>query len=160
MGAQIITSKDNPRIKHVRKLLADKQYRYQMNEYAIEGVRALDDLRTAKELFVCEGTAVPELQGATVYVVSQHVFAHMTATENGQGIIAVAPLSLSGPDRIDPAGRYVLLDRLQDPGNMGTIIRTACAFALRGIIITPGCVDPFSPKVVRSAAGALGKPRG
>jgi TrmH family RNA methyltransferase len=70
--------------------------------------------------------------------------------------MAVAGLHVSGAGALRRDGRYVLLDRLQDPGNMGTIVRICCAFALTGVILTPGCVDPFAPKVVRAAAGGIG----
>ena len=54
-------------------------------------------------------------------------------------------------------GRYLLLDRIQDPGNMGTIIRTACSFGIEGIILMKGTVDPYSPKAARAAMSALDK---
>jgi TrmH family RNA methyltransferase len=64
-------------------------------------------------------------------------------------------IRVGGRPDVDPGSRYVFLDRLQDPGNMGTILRTACAFGLKGAILSEGCTDPYAPKVVRAAAGAL-----
>ncbi len=72
-------------------------------------------------------------------------------------MIAVVPLNVLNSSEIRKDLKYVLLDRLQDPGNMGTVIRTAAAFNLNGIILTPGCVDPFSPKTARASAGYITK---
>ncbi|OGS17119.1 MAG: hypothetical protein A2219_04700 [Elusimicrobia bacterium RIFOXYA2_FULL_50_26] len=155
MLQKTITSKENARLKHVRKLLADKDYRYQTQEYVIEGPHALGRIAQVNELFVRAGAALPQVKADSLYCVETRAFGAITSTENSQGIVATAPLKVFGAQRISPGGRYVLLDRIQDPGNMGAIMRSACAFGYDAIIITPGCVDPFSPKVVRAAAGAL-----
>ncbi len=157
MNASRITSRSNPRIVHVKKLLADKRYRYERRQYAAEGVRVLDNASAVRELFVCEGVPVPPVPCAAVHAVSPAVFKTISTTEHSQGVVAVLDMRLFGPDRIDRNGRYVLLDRLQDPGNVGTIIRTAGAFGIDGIIVTPGSADPFSPKTVRAAASVMDK---
>lgn len=152
-----ITSKDNAHIKHLKKLIADREYRYETRQYAIEGVRALDGLERVSQLFIREGTEHPRLGYGQLFVVERQLFDRLASTEHSQGIIAVAELRLLGVAGVEQNGRYVLLDRLQDPGNMGAIIRSACAFGMTGIIITPGTVDPFSPKVVRAAVSAVNK---
>jgi TrmH family RNA methyltransferase len=157
MDQQKISSRDNPRLKHLKKLLHDRQYRYACGEYVIEGVRALDGVRSVKELFVADDVLLPAIAADRVYVVANDILRQIAATEASQGVMATRTFKLLGPDAIDAAARYVLLDRLQDPGNMGTIMRVACAFGIRGIIVTAGCVDPFAPKVVRAAAGAIGR---
>lgn len=151
----MITSRDNPRLKHLRRLMDDKAYRYDCGEYVVEGRRAVSACGSAKELFIASDTAAPEGRLETPVVVEASVFAGLAATEHTQGVLAVMPLRVGGPDAIRPAGRYVFLDRVQDPGNAGTIIRTACAFGMDGVIVTSGCVDPFAPKVVRSSAGLV-----
>lgn len=151
----MITSRDNPRLKHLRRLIDDKAYRYECGEYVVEGPRALSACQTVKELFVASGTQAPAGRQETPVIVEASLFAALAPTENTQGVLAVMPLRVSGPDAIRADGRYVLLDRLQDPGNAGTIIRTACAFGMDGVIVTPGCVDVFAPKVVRSSAGLI-----
>lgn len=157
MEVNSITSKENKKIKHLKKLLADRDYRYLSKEYAVEGPHWLDDAEKIKEIFVLKGTDVPEIGADKTYIVDEKVFKCISETENSQGIIAVFPLNLQGASEIRKNSRYVFLDRLQDPGNMGTIIRTACAFDIKGLIVNQGCVDPFSPKVVRSASGSIGK---
>jgi TrmH family RNA methyltransferase len=152
-----LTSKTNDRIKHLKKLLADRDYRYEQKESAVEGLRALAGIKDALELYVREDVNPPDIECAKVYEVSKGAFESAAATENSQGIIAVAKLNILGASSIDKNSKYILLDRLQDPGNMGTIIRTACAFGFKGIIVTPGSTDPFAPKVTRAAASALWK---
>ena len=153
----LITSKANERVKHLKKLLIDRKYRYREEEYVIEGIRALDDIKNIKALFVRENTEIPDINCRQVYIVNEKVFDYISDTENSQGVIAVSALNISGSDSLSKRGRYILLDRIQDPGNMGSVIRTGCAFDLDGVIITPGCVDPFSPKVVRAAASSMEK---
>lgn len=149
-----IISSQNQRIKHLRKLLENKNYRYSCREYVIESVRSLDNVKKVNELFVRTDVKAPAVSYDRIYSVSESVFNKISDTETSQGVIAVAPLRILDAPAINKHKRYILLDKLQDPGNMGTIIRTALAFNITGIIITHGCVDPFSPKVVRSAMGA------
>ncbi|MHB9156150.1 MAG: TrmH family RNA methyltransferase [Endomicrobiales bacterium] len=157
MNIQKITSRENPRIIHLKKLLSDKDYRYEHREYVLEGVRVLEDVPGIKEVFVRKGAAPPPVKAARHYEVDEKIFGGVSETRHSQGVMAVAALNVLGKEALERTGRYVFLDRLQDPGNMGTIIRTACAFGFNGIIITPGCVDPFSPKAVRAAASVTGK---
>lgn len=152
-----ISSRENSRIKHLRKLISDKTYRYENMEYAAEGMHALENINEAKELFICDGTPLPQLKASKTYTVDKPIFNSISSTEHSQGIVAIVKMNLKSGSSLRKDERYVLLDRLQDPGNMGTIIRSACAFTIRGIILTPGCVDAFSPKVTRAAAGALAK---
>jgi TrmH family RNA methyltransferase len=149
----IITSKDNPRVKHIIKLLESRDCRYEHKQYVLEGIRALDGLKTVEELFVREGASAPSIVTKALYTLSPKVFDVVAKTEHSQGVMAVCamPPEIS---KIDLNKRYILLDRLQDPGNMGAIMRTACAFGFDGVLITKGSVDPFSPKAVRSAMGA------
>lgn len=151
----MITSRDNARLKHLRRLLDDRAYRHACNEYVVEGRRALSSCGPAKELFIASDTQAPAGRQETPTVVEASLLAALAPTENSQGVLAVMPLRLNGPEAIRADGRYVLLDRLQDPGNAGTIVRTACAFGMDGVIVTPGCVDLFAPKVVRSSAGLI-----
>ncbi len=153
----LISSKDNPEIKHLKKLIDDKDFRYGVHEYIVEGLFALKDVKQAKKLFVREGSLPAEVKAGKVFTVSKQLFDRLSPLENNQGVIGICELILKDPGDIDSNSRYVFLDRLQDPGNMGTIIRTAAAFGMKGIIFLKGTVDPFSPKVVRAAAGSLAK---
>ncbi len=99
------------------------------------------------------------LRGALskIVVVDDKLFAQLATTETPQGIIAVAPVKAYKLEHLftGSAPLVVVADRVQDPGNLGTMLRTALALGATGMILTKGSVDAFNPKVVRSAAGAL-----
>lgn len=155
MKKSIITSPDNPEIKLVRKLLDDKQFRYERGEFVAEGVTALDKMRSPRKLFVREGADIPSVACEAVFTLPEKLFKSISSTENSRGVVAVAGFKVRPMGEIDTTGRYLLLDRIQDPGNVGALLRSACAFGYKGVIVTPGTADPFSPKAARSAAGAL-----
>jgi TrmH family RNA methyltransferase len=120
-----------------------------------EGYRQLEGADNIVELYLSSSARKPglDIDPDKLHSVDQKIFDCLADTENSQGILAVCALAYeTKPDRNK---RYVLLDGLQDPGNAGTIIRTAAAFGYDGVIVTAGCVDPFSPKVARAAMGAL-----
>lgn len=157
MKQYFISSKDNPRIHYIRKLINDKRFRYEQKEYIAEGPNILDYSISVKELYLCEGVDKPNINAGKIYYVDKNVFRTVTTTENSQGVIALLNFDIYDVSELSHNISCLLLDRIQDPGNMGTIIRTACAFGINNILITKGCTDPFSPKVVRSAVGAIQK---
>jgi TrmH family RNA methyltransferase len=151
----MITSAANSKIKHIQKLIRDRKYRYQQAEFVVEGSRQLEGADEILGVYLSSSAtvSVPEIDPGKLHRVEQKVFDRLADTENSQGILAVCALKY---ERTPCKGKnYVLLDSLQDPGNAGTIIRSAVAFGYDGVIVTPGCVDPFSPKVVRATMGAL-----
>lgn len=145
-----ITSLDNPRIKHLKKLIENKKYRYEQQEFVAEGRNLLDQAKNIKEVYTL--TEETPFKNTKTYLITEKILNNITTVENSQGIIALCHMKSAELER---QGKYVLLDGLQDPGNMGTIIRTAAGFDYTGVIIGEGCVDPFSPKVVRSTMGAI-----
>lgn len=100
-----------------------------------------------------------EKTGKPVQILSSKLFDEVTDTQSAQGILAVVKKRMYDvndiKDRCTDAANILVLDRLQDPGNIGTVIRTAEACGYGGVICMKGTVEPFSPKVVRAAAGAL-----
>jgi TrmH family RNA methyltransferase len=151
----MITSAANPKIKHLQKLSRDRKYRYSQSQFVVEGYRQLEGSRNLLELYHSSDShvSVLDVDPANVHSVDPKIFNRLADTENPQGILAVCALAYESTP--GPGKRYVLLDALQDPGNAGTIIRTAAAFGYDGVIVTSGCVDPFSPKVVRATMGAI-----
>lgn len=151
----MITSATNPKIKHLQKLIRDRKYRYQQAQFVVEGYRQLEGAANILGLYLSSDARMPEIDIAPekLHIVDQKVFDRLADTENSQGVLAVCALAYETTPCADKC--YVLLDALQDPGNAGTIIRTAAAFGYDGVIITSGCVDPFSPKVVRASMGAI-----
>ncbi len=162
-----ITSLQNERIKLVRALQSQGKARRKAGQVVLEGVRLIADaLATGSRpdfvLYTPEAAA-PEKPGAplleslrglgvTHFEVTPEVMAHAADTESPQGMLAVVAMpDLSLPD---PVTLALILDGLADPGNLGTMLRTAAAAGVDVVILAPGCVDPFNPKVLRSGMGA------
>jgi len=143
--------------------LATKKYRDKYGLYLIEGDNLIAEaikcnieimsVFVRKDYACLRGLAIPE-----PYVVSKNLYDQIAQTETSQGIVAVVKKrSYTESEFFDrcKAGNILVLDRLQDPGNIGTMIRTADAAGYKGVIVIKGTGDVFSPKVVRAAAGSL-----
>ncbi len=161
----IITSVQNPIIKDIRSL-KEKKYRQQNGLFFIEGSRfveeALKEEQGIKSLIIKESFKNPVLldmatsKGIRPQTVSDKVFKEVSETDNPQGILAVVSMKrYSICDVCKDDCFLVILDSLQDPGNMGTIIRTADAAGASGVIVSGGCVDVYNPKVLRSTMGSI-----
>lgn len=157
----VITSKENRIYKDLVKLLK-KKYRDREGLYIMEGPSPVKEaLRDApsevRSVVVREGTEAPRDKDVTV--LSSELFDRLADTSTSQGILAVIKKNEEDPfegfRKLTEKGSVVILDRLQDPGNVGTIIRTAEGAGMAGVIIVKGTADPFSPKVVRSCAGSI-----
>ena len=164
-----ITSKDNNIYKSALKL-TKKKYRDEAGLYLLEGVKPLEDALSmgieVKTIFLCEGNQRPEVFPERLcMMLDKKLFATLSDTGTSQGVIAVAEqkeysfegfcAEANNVNGYAVNGNVVIMDRLQDPGNIGTIIRTAEAAGYRGIIMISGSGDVYSPKVVRAAAGSL-----
>ncbi|WP_102399947.1 TrmH family RNA methyltransferase [Haloimpatiens massiliensis] len=160
----IIRSKDNNIIKEVKKL-KDKKHREEKESFLVEGFRfveeAIKSSFTVEQIFIvdkcinkwkkmCEDL---NLKSKTAIVISEQVLRSISNTDNPQGIIAVVKnekVKINSKE-----GIYLLADRIQDPGNMGTIIRTAHAVGALGVIVTKGTVDIYNDKTLRSTMGSI-----
>lgn len=150
---QQITSNQNKLYKQWKKL-SQKSERDKTALFLAEGKRLVDDAVASgwvTELVVVQGNPVPEAD-VPVYVVRQQLFAGLAQTESPQGILAVCAKPPAAPLQGD---RLLVCDGVADPGNMGTLIRTAECSGMDGVVILPGCVDVYSPKVVRATMGSL-----
>ena len=154
--AERLTSLKNPRILAWRSL-KDPKGRKAHEAFLVEGERmtaeALSSAFPVLALLLREGRPLPErLKPETpVYLLPDHVLATVCDTKTPQGIAAVVgirPLPLTGK-------KLIALDGLQDPGNVGTILRTADAAGFDGVILSPDCADVFSPKVLRATMGSI-----
>ena len=155
-----ITSRQNPLSVHIRKLGSDRKYRRSSGCFLCEGTKLTAEAAAwgaALETVVCaQGVEPPEGLRDTVRLVSvpEEVFRSLSTMENPQGMMGVCSTpETSLPEGLPPGGLLVL-DGVQDPGNVGTIWRTADAFGAAGLVLLPGCADPFSPKTVRASMGA------
>lgn len=166
-----IESAQNERLKHFSKLYRRK-YREKTGQYVIEGVHLIQEaLKNGAEpatAFIREGfgqrgeeeTLIRKLEacGTELFAVPSGLFDRIVNTETPQGIAAVSDQSQCGTESFFCTGNgsnILVLDRLQDPGNLGTIIRTADASGFRRILLMKGTADVFAPKTVRAAAGSL-----
>lgn len=169
---KLITSGDN-QIYRAAALLKQKKYRDEQNQYLIEGPNLIREaqqnggmieriLRSedfTEDLMIREAIA-PTLADLETVVLSPALFRKLSDTETPQGILAVVKKPEYTEDEFFATGRngsanVLVLDRLQDPGNIGTILRTADAAGYLGAILMKGTADIYSPKIVRAAAGSL-----
>ncbi|MGE6751806.1 TrmH family RNA methyltransferase [Rossellomorea sp. NPDC071047] len=154
-----IQSSKNPVVKQWKKLLTKKE-RDLTRTYIIEGFHlveeALKQEDTVLELIQVEGIDLPQkwtVDSISMTMVSDEVGKALSDTETSQGIFAICKQK-EDEHEIEQAATFMLLDGLQDPGNIGTIIRTADAAGIDMIVLGKGTVDPYNPKVLRSAQGA------
>lgn len=163
---ELITSKDNKTLKYVQSLQR-KKYRKLYGEYLAEGLRTVSDMMATglvTTILLKEDSNYDsivtnaEQLGIKLWAVRSDLMHSIESTVNGQGIVAVVKKqSHDINDLIISDGLYVLLDEVQDPGNLGTIIRTALAAGAQGLFLTKGSVDPYNEKTVRSTMSAITK---
>ena len=164
----VITSKDNEQIKHIKKL-KEKKYREEYNEFIIEGSKmieeALSEKVNIKTVVICDNCknqgAIPnelmyEIAKKNCIYVDEKIFNSITDVVNPQGIMAVVEKSNKENNKLDfTQDLFLILDNIQDPGNMGTILRTADSLNMKQIIVSKGSADCYNLKVVRSTMGAI-----
>lgn len=158
-----ITSLQNERVKYVRSL-ARRRVRQREDRFLVEGSRLLGEVQRAgikPALVLFTETWAASLDGqrlmasltlpeGAAWPVSNAVLAACASTQTPQGVIAVVPFV----DLQARPGLVLILDQLRNPGNLGTILRSAEASGVGSVILTPLTVDPYNPKVVRGAMGA------
>jgi len=158
-----ITSSSNERIKHARRVRDGREPEL----IFLEGLRLAEEaLRSGLQVecaFAASGSSDERLQALVqsladgpIFWTQPEVLESLGATVQSQGLVLIARRPVLDLSRFfdKKDGLYLALDRLQDPGNMGTLLRTAEAAGVSGVIALAGCVDLFSPKVLRSAMGA------
>lgn len=164
---KIITSKDNEVIKNIRKL-KEKKFRDQTNGYIVEGIKMIKEAITEEALIklivVCEENVndggidkklLYEIAKYECIYVSKKIFDLISEVKTPQGILAVIQKDNS-EDKIDyKQDVIVVLDGIQDPGNLGTILRTIDSVGLDQVIVSKETADAYNPKVVRSTMGAI-----
>ena len=164
---QVITSKENETIKNIKKL-KDKKFRDEAGLYIIEGIKmieeAIEEKASIKKILICEECLTTgDLEQKILYEIAKYdciyvntkVYNFLTDVVAPQGIMAVVAKP-SKDTEIDYSEDIILaLDGIQDPGNLGTILRTADSVNLKQIIVTKNTADSYNPKVVRSTMGAI-----
>lgn len=169
---KFIESKQNSLLKHIHAL-QKKKNRDAAGEYVVEGVRAVEDMLSTgsiKTIFI-EEERIPRSEYASVIAKAREYKIQILLTKDGllnsfgstetsQGILAIARKKehvYKEFVEVSNSGFYVLLDTIQDPGNVGTIIRTAVAAGCNGVFLTAGSADLYNDKTVRSTMSAIGK---
>lgn len=164
---QGITSKENEFVKHVKKL-KDKKYRDMHNEYVIEGMKlvaeAIQEKAPIKQIVLCDdcekNAMIPkelmyEIAKKECIYVTEKVFKYLSEVQTPQGILAVIEKHKNESQMDYTQDIIVALDDVQDPGNLGTILRTVDSIGLTQILVSKGTADAYNPKVVRSTMGAI-----
>ncbi len=144
------------------KELATVKGRLEAGAFLIEGDRAIQQIIGSHPGEIIEIISVqktlPEYRNYPLRLITESQFRSICFTKTPQGILAVVRIPEgSYSDRLpkNTGNRILLLEDIQDPGNVGTLIRTAAAFDFSGVILTPKCADPFSPKCIQSTAGSV-----
>lgn len=160
MTLETITSRHNTLLAHLRKLASSRAYREESGEYLCDGVKLLAEalkwgapIQTA--LF-SEGVEPPELpDGVRAVRVSEGLMRAVSPAETPQGAVFTVGLERAVlPERLGGT-HYIVLDGVQDPGNVGTVLRTADAFDCDGVFLLNACADLYNPKTVRATMGAV-----
>ena len=180
---QRITSKDNSLVKHIKRL-KEKKYRDEYGEFIVEGLKlineAIQENADIRQIVVCDGCDNSEMIESHLkyemarldfIYVPQNIFKMISDVENPQGVLAVIGKIKTNRDDNKEAGQtsktlktssidlnediILALDDIQDPGNLGTILRTADSVGLKQILVSKGTADAYNPKVVRSTMGAI-----
>lgn len=162
-----ITSRDNPYIKHICRLISAASYREKCGEFTAEGLRickdCFDNNVEVKSLivtydFYAKNTETVDKMSAkadALIKVTDSVFEKISDTKNPQGILAVGKIPDISAAGINLKGKYAALENVSDPSNLGAIARTAEALGIDGIILSGTGCDPFNPKALRASMGTL-----
>lgn len=159
----MITSRSNSKVKYVRRLQADVRFREREQAFVVEGTRWLSELLPPAhppQLILYtnawhdkpEHASILQQVDGPAQAASEEVMAAMSDTETPPGVLAVLAMR---PRPLPPDPTLLLvLDRVRTPGNLGTMLRTAAAAGADGVLLGPGCVDAYNPKVLRGGMGA------
>lgn len=165
----VITSGSNEKVKQLRKLVKSSKERMEKGLYIVEGIRMFREIPDSllAEAYISEGAfekyeTDSSLALCDCHVLSDSVFQSVSDTKSPQGILAVVRRRTYTFEDIcgcafdlDKRPFILIAERLQDPGNLGTIIRSAEAAGVTGIMLSNGCADIYNPKTVRSTMGSL-----
>lgn len=164
-----LSSRDNINIKTAIKLKTSAKQRKKSGMFIAEGVRiCMDAMLSKAEILIFFSTEkatekyadeFAQLSGfsSKTFIVTQEIFDAISDTESPQGFLCVIKAldKTAQFDTIKRSGKFVALENIQDPSNLGTILRTAEAFNVSGVVLSADCCDIFSPKVVRGSMGAV-----
>lgn len=159
-----ITSRDNDTVKYVCRLSASASFRAEEGLFFAEGKKLCFDLAASlpvRSVFYTEDFVnnCPEAADLAQdrYQIKDHVAEKMSETKTPQGLFCLFEIPTSGLAEMDANKGILLCENLQDPANVGAIIRSAAAFGFGGVVLSSGSADPFSPKALRACMGTVGR---
>lgn len=148
-----------PPVQELRRLLGRRRDRREASAFVVEGPVLIGEAFAAgwdvRRQFVPDSQRDVAIDGVDIVVVADDVLPRLRSTQAPQAPLAIVAMPETTPASLRSASFVVVLDRVADPGNLGTILRSAEAAGADAVVLTPGSVDQFSPKVVRASAGAL-----
>jgi len=158
---EYITSRQNPICTHFRKLASSRAYREETGEMLCDSPKLLQEAelwgQSIRTVLYTEGANIfpfkPDEPDVRMVQVTESVMESVSPMKTPQGVVfSCLSMGHAPPEELEP-GRYLVLDRVQDPGNVGTILRTADAFDCGPVFLLPGCADVNNPKTIRAAMG-------
>lgn len=156
-----ITSRKNAVITHLRALGAESAYRAASGEYLCDGYKLLDEAvksgAAITSILWKEGGARAEIACDRQYSAPPELFDYASPMKNSPGPLFSVRRGVWGTS--DPVRSAIVLENVQDPGNVGTVLRTASAFSVDAVVLVGDCADCFSPKTVRATMGAIFRQR-
>lgn len=158
---ETITSRKNARVQMLRRLGREKAFRRERGLFLCDGEKLLREAQnhgaSIAEIYLRGAASCPELPDVPVYALSEDVFDYASPLEHSPGpLFTVRCRDL--PENVRP-DRVIVLENVQDPGNVGTVLRTAAALGTEIVVLLGECADPYNPKTVRAAMGALFRQR-
>lgn len=171
-----IKSRKNPLIVHLKKLGAEADYRRERGEFLCDGAKLLREAKNSgadiKVVLTSEGLPEALPENVAVFSVSRDIIDAVSPLKNPQGVLFSCAIpsarGLAWPSNKDAeapadgpsaASHIIVLEGVQDPGNVGTVIRTADAFGIDAVVLTGSSADPYNPKTVRATMGAIFRQR-
>lgn len=157
MSAERITSRQNPLLRHIKKLQSSREYRAECREFTADGSKLLEEAvkwnAALHTIVAADDATLCELPSdVRVVRVPKDVMESVSLMKAPQGVLFLCGIPQSR--ELSLTGGCIVLEGIQDPGNLGTILRTADALDVP-VILTEGCADPYNPKAVRAAMGAV-----
>ena len=151
-----LTSRKNPVIQHLRRLASDSGYRNEQGEYVLDGVKLLREAMAFGGRVVCvlwPGEPEFPVPGADIYTAPKDLVEYASPLKNSPGpVFTVAIPAQTVPETLE---KVIVLENVQDPGNVGTVIRTANALGMDAVLLTGSCASLYGAKTARAAMGAL-----
>lgn len=156
-----ITSRKNNYIRHLRSLAGERAYRRQRGEYLCDGMKLLREALAAgaeiTSILCRESLPAEPLPDVPVYIAPEELFRYVSPMEESPGPLFTVRMHPSAfakaPERV------IVLENIQDPGNVGTVLRTAAAMGADAVVLTGACADIYNPKAVRATMGAIFRQR-